>query len=126
MKDFFIFGKAIAVAEMIGCDEVNDFYLKRAFIDKDDTISENCIAWAFSKVQPVVPFDVKGQQGLFNVDEANIKYLPFDVSTDEGAIDSKDDGLKTGTQKKCHGINVHGIYSIFSIPLFTCFPRKRE
>ena len=86
MKDFFIFGKAIAVAEMIGCDEVNDFYLKQAFVDKDDTIPENCIAWAFSKVKPVVPFDVKGQQGLFNVDEANIEYLPFDVSTDESAI----------------------------------------
>ena len=91
LRDFLIFGKAIAMVNLIGCIPFEDSnHRDKAFVDNDEVITnpEKLYSWCFNNVRPIKPFDVKGQLRLFNVDvqETDIEYLPFDVSTDVGAI----------------------------------------
>lgn len=90
LKDFLIFGKALAVVNLIGCIPFEDpNHRHNAFVDDDEEINpKGLYSWCFNNVRPIKPFDVKGQLRLFNVDtnKNNLEYLPFDVSTDVGAI----------------------------------------
>lgn len=35
--------------------------------------------WIFTDPRPIYPLPVKGQQGLFNVDDSKIKYIPDEI-----------------------------------------------
>lgn len=90
LKDFLIFGKAIAVVNLVGCTPFESSHRQAAFVDDDEVITnpEKLYSWVLDDIRPIKPFDVKGQLRLFNVDvqETDLEYLPFDVSTDVGAI----------------------------------------
>lgn len=103
MKDEFIFGKALAVVDLIGCEPVDEFYLGYALVDKDDpehTFDDykNLYAWALVNVKPIKPFDVKGKLRLFDVDESKIEYLDIDLDQNPSAL--QDYWIKNAYVKK--------------------------
>lgn len=103
MKDDFIFGKALAVVDLIGCEPVDEFYLDYALVDKDDpeynfNDYKGLYAWALVNVKPIKPFDVKGKLRLFDVDESQIEYLDIDLEKNPSAL--QDYWLENGYIKK--------------------------
>ena len=103
MKDEFIFGKALAVVDLIGYDHVNEFYLDYALVDKDDPDYDfndykDLYAWAFDNIKPIKPFDVKGKLRLFDVDESQLEYLDIDLEKNPSAL--QDYWLENGYIKK--------------------------
>lgn len=103
LKDEFIFGKALAVVDLIGCEPVNEFYLDCALVDLDDPeynfdYYKNLYAWGLDNVKPIKPFDVKGKLRLFDVDESQIEYL--DINLDKNPSALQDYWLKNAYVKK--------------------------
>lgn len=103
MKNEFIFGKALAVVDLLGCEPVTEEYLDFALVDRDDPEYnfddyKNLYAWGLDHVKPIKPFDVKGKLRLFDVDESQIEYLDIDFEKNPSAL--QDYWLKNGYVKK--------------------------
>lgn len=70
----FLYGQALCVVH------VADVRLM-ARGDEEGALMDSCdpeaFSWVLEDVRPVVPFPVKGKQGLFEVDDTLIEYSPF-------------------------------------------------
>lgn len=91
MKDDFIFGKALAVVDLIGCEPVQEQFLDFALVDTDDPEYDlndykDLYAWGLDNIKPIKPFDVKGKLRLFDVDESQIEYLDIDLEKNPSAL----------------------------------------
>ena len=82
LKDSFIFGKALAVAELVGCIKFEESHREASFADNDEDL-DGLYSWALDNIRPIKPFDVKGQLRLFDVDTSNLEYLGFSISSAE-------------------------------------------
>lgn len=77
LKDRCIFGKALAVATISDCRPFKEEDREAAFIVDDEDVSK-ANSWFLTDIQPIVPFDVKGQQRIFNVDIDEIRILDIE------------------------------------------------
>ena len=81
IKDKCIFGKAIAVVEVVDCVPFErDLHAEEACLFEDEEFEG--YAWILDNIRLIEPFDVKGQQRLFNV-EHDLKIIDIDVYEDE-------------------------------------------
>lgn len=74
-------GKAICIVSIDDCIEMTSEHEQGACVP----VFDRAKSWMISKVRLIKPFDVKGQQRLFDVD------VPDDISTAPGFIHSKID-----------------------------------
>lgn len=78
-KDMLIFGKALAVAEIVDCvPYVDKEHRELAMVFDDEEIPANSYSFLLDNIRPIKPIDVKGKQRLFNIDIDNIEYLDID------------------------------------------------
>lgn len=78
-KDKLIFGKALAVAEIIDCiPYVDKEHRELAMVFDDEEIPKNSYSFLLDNIRPIKPINVKGKQRLFNIDIDNIEYLDID------------------------------------------------
>ena len=103
MKDEFIFGKALAVVDLFGCEPLQEQFLDFALVDTDDPEYDfndykDLSAWVLGNIKPIKPFDVKGKLRLFDVDELQIEYLDIDLEQNPSAL--QDYWLENGYIKK--------------------------
>lgn len=77
LKDICIFGKALAIATISDCKPFEEKDREAAYIVDDEDVSKSN-SWFLTNIKPIKPFDVKGQQRLFNVDVDEITILDID------------------------------------------------
>lgn len=65
-----------------------------------DEIDPESYSWVFEDIRPVIPFPVKGKEGLFHVDDSLITVSPFRY--DEAVV------VKSGTVDQDFGIDFSG------------------
>lgn len=82
LKDSFIFGKALAVAELVGCVKFEESHREASFADDGENL-DGLYSWVLDNIRPIKPFDVKGQLRLFDVNTSNIEFLGYTVSSPE-------------------------------------------
>ncbi len=70
----FLYGHALAVVSLVDVRQVRRGDEEKALMDEIDP--EAC-CWVLADVRPVIPFPVKGRQGLFEVDDSLITEAPF-------------------------------------------------
>lgn len=93
----FLYGQAICVVS------VADVRLM-AKGDEDEALIDNmdpeAFSWILEDVRPIIPFPVKGKQGLFDVDDALIEFSPFKF--DDSVL------VKEGTVAELFGMDLSG------------------
>lgn len=70
----FLYGQALFVARLV------DVRLMRAGDEDDAMVTEidpEAFSWIFDDIRPVIPFPVKGREGLFEVEDHLINFSPF-------------------------------------------------
>lgn len=102
LKDLFMFGKALAVASLVGCTPFERSHRQFTLVDEsvDNFELFGLKSWVLDNVRPIRPFDIKGQQRIFNVDAPQMEFLNFDVTTDDGAIALQDYWINSGYIKE--------------------------
>jgi hypothetical protein len=93
----FLYGQALCVVRLSDVRQMRKGDEEKALIDKCDP---EAFSWLFDDVRPVIPFPVKGQQGLFEVDGSLISLSPFRYG--ESVV------VKKGTCAKDFGIDFSG------------------
>lgn len=83
LKDYFIFGHAIAVATISDCAKFKNSDRRKAMIE-DNIDMQDMYSWHLSNIRPIKPIPIKGQQRIYNT-KINSKDLIF--------LDKKDDDL---------------------------------
>lgn len=96
LKERFVFGKALAVAELLGCIPYEESHRDAAFVDEEDEISEGTYSWVLDNIRPIKPFDVKGRLSLFDVDTAGVEYLGIAPTTEDGSEEIQDYWINHG------------------------------
>lgn len=76
LKDYYIFGKAIAIAEVVDCVPFSEKHRYGALLEKNEKVSKNTYSFILKNIRIIEPFDIKGQQRLFNVENDKINILP--------------------------------------------------
>jgi activating signal cointegrator 1 len=93
----FLYGQALCVVRLSEVRQMMRGDEDDALVDK---IDPEAFSWLIEDVRPVTPFPVKGQQGLFEVDDHLIAVSPFGY--DESVV------VKKGTVAKDFGIDFSG------------------
>ncbi len=92
-----IYGHAICLASLTDVRPVKRGDEEPAIMEE---IDPDAYAWVLENARPVVPFPVKGQQGLFNVEDALITVSPFKCNEPVKA--------KKGVRSQDFGIDLSG------------------
>ncbi len=93
----FLYGQALCVVRLV------DVRLMRKGDEEEameDEVDPEAYSWVFEDVRPVVPFPLKGKQGLFDVDENLVTISPFKY--DESVV------VKKGIHSQDFGIDFSG------------------
>lgn len=79
LKDEFIFGHALALVDLVDVRPFDERERMFAFVSEEDDLS-GLYSWELSKIRPIKPIPVKGQQRIFNVDidESDIEFLDIE------------------------------------------------
>lgn len=93
----FLYGHALCVVRIADVRPMRWGDEERALVDEVDP---EAYSWVLEDVRPVIPFPVKGKQGLFEVDDALIRTSPFKY--DETVV------VKPGTVARDFGIDFSG------------------
>jgi len=93
----FRYGTALCVVRVADVRPMNRGDEERALMDEIDPDS---YSWVLEEVRPVVPFPVKGRQGLFEVEDSLIVVSPFRY--DQSVV------VKSGTVAQDFGIDFSG------------------
>ena len=93
----FLYGQALCVVRLTEVRQMRKGDEDKALVDEFDP---EAFSWLFEDVRPVVPFPVKGQQGLFEVEDSLITLSPFRYG--EPVV------VKQGTRAKDFGIDFSG------------------
>lgn len=80
VKDYFIFGHAIAVATLYDCRPYDESLRDLCFID-EDTDPSGLYCFMLKDVEPIKPIPVRGQQRIYNapIEENEIELLGIDM-----------------------------------------------
>jgi hypothetical protein len=93
----FLYGQALCVVRLSDVRQMRRGDEDKALVDEFDP---EAFSWLFEDVRPVIPFPVKGQQGLFEVEDSLITLSPFRYN--EPVV------VKKGTRAKDFGIDFSG------------------
>jgi hypothetical protein len=93
----FLYGHALCVVRVADIRLVRKGDEEKALMDEIDPES---YSWILEDVRPVIPFPVKGKQGLFQVDDGLITLSPFKY--DEPVV------VKSGTFAEDFGVDFSG------------------
>ncbi len=89
----FLYGQALCVANLADVRPMKKGDEDKALVDR---IDPEAFSWVFEDVRPVVPFAVKGRDGLFDVEDNLVETSPFrygDPVVVKRGILAKDFGL---------------------------------
>ncbi len=104
----FLYGHALGIACLADVRHVRKGDEEKALMDE---IDPEAYCWVLENVRPVIPFPVKGRQGLFEVDDNLITVSPFQY--DETIV------VKSGTLAEDLGIDFSGWHGRASEILLT-------
>ena len=104
----FLYGHALCVVRLIDVRNMTAGDEEEALVD---TIDPEAYSWVMEAARPVVPFPVKGKQGLFEVDDSLIGLSPFKY--DETVV------VKSGTVAQDFEIDFSGWHGRASEILMT-------
>lgn len=93
----FLYGHALGIVRLADVRLMRKGDEEKALMDEIDI---EAYSWVLADVRPVIPFPVKGKQGLFEVDEKLIRVSPFRY--DEAVV------VKNGTLAQYFGIDFSG------------------
>jgi hypothetical protein len=93
----FLYGQALCVVRLPDVRPMRKGDEDKALVDEVDP---EAFSWVFEDVRPVIPFPVKGQNGLFEVEDSLVTLSPFRY--DEPVV------VKKGTRAKDFGIDFSG------------------
>lgn len=93
----FLYGQALCVVRLSDVRPMKKGDEEKALADK---FNPEAYSWVLEDVRPVIPFPVKGQQGLFDVDDHLVSISPFRYG--EPVM------VKRGTIAKDFGIDFSG------------------
>ncbi len=95
---FFLYGHALCVVRLADVRPMKKGDEEKALMDDSNP---ELYSWVLDDVRPVIPFSVKGRQGLFDVDESRIRFSPFRY--DESVA------VKAGVKAEGFGIDFSGL-----------------
>jgi hypothetical protein len=104
----FLYGQALCIVRIVDVRLMMQGDEDKALVDE---IDPEAYCWVIEDVRPVIPFPVKGKQGLFEVDDALITVSPFRY--DEPVV------VKNGTRAQDLGIDFSGWHGRASDILIT-------
>jgi hypothetical protein len=93
----FLYGKALCIVRITDVRLMRKGDEDRALVDQ---IDPEAYSWVIEDIRPVIPFSIKGKQGLFDVDDGLITPSPFRY--DEPVV------VKNGTRAQDFGIDFSG------------------
>jgi hypothetical protein len=93
----FLYGHALCVVRLADARLMRKGDEEKALMD---AIDPEAYSWILEDARPVIPFPVKGQQGLFNVDDRLIQLSPFRY--DEPVV------VKSGVRAQDFGVDFSG------------------
>jgi hypothetical protein len=93
----FLYGQALCVVRVVDVRLMEKGDDEGALMDE---IDPEAYSWVLDDIRPIVPFPVKGKQGLFDVDDGLIELSPFKY--DEPVV------VKDGTLAQDFGIDFSG------------------
>ena len=93
----FLYGHALCVVRIIDVRPMKKGDEEKALVDEYDP---EVFSWVLGDVRPVFPFPVKGQQGLFEIDDNLITQSPFRYH--ESVL------VKSGTMAQDFGLDFSG------------------
>jgi hypothetical protein len=94
---FFLYGQALCIARLVDVRQMKKGDEEKALVDR---FNPEAYSWVLEDIRPVVPFAVKEQQGLFDVDDSLITVSPFKY--DEPVV------VKSGTLAQGLGLDLSG------------------
>lgn len=93
----FLYGQALFIVRLVDVRPMEKGDEEKALLDE---IDPEAFSWVIEDVRPVIPFAVKGKQGLFDVDDKLIEASPFKF--DETVV------VKEGTFAQEFGLDFSG------------------
>jgi hypothetical protein len=93
----FLYGHALCIVRVVDVRYMRKGDEEKALVDE---IDPEAYSWLLDDIRPVIPFPVKGKQGLFEVDDDLISLSPFKY--DEPVV------VKSGTLAEDFGIDFSG------------------
>lgn len=76
IKDYFIFGKALAIAAIKDCTKFKKTDYEKAMVDPSVDMTD-MYSWHLTDIKPIKPIDIKGQQRIYNtkIDRQDLEIL---------------------------------------------------